>query len=106
MVAVGSSREDVNELLADDLFAGRLSVAASNSSSSVTVSGDEDAIAELEVVLEDEGTFFRRLKVDKAYHSAHMLPCSEKYRASIQKLDMKPHQPNEQSCATGGHILA
>jgi acyl transferase domain-containing protein len=99
MVAVGSSRADVDELLTDELFAGRLSVAASNSSTSVTVSGDEDAITELELVLEDEDTFYRRLKVDKAYHSAHMLPCSEKYQESIEKLGIDIRPPQEERCA-------
>ena len=81
--------EDMADLLSDELFAGRVTVAASNSSSSVTVSGDEDAIAELEDVLDDEEKFHRRLKVDKAYHSRHMLPCFEPYRAAIRSLGIE-----------------
>lgn len=92
MIAVGSSMDDIAELCKDDIFIGRVTVAASNSSSSVTVSGDEDAISELEVVLEDEGIFHRRLKVDKAYHSAHMLPCLEPYTESMRNLCMKPQK--------------
>jgi acyl transferase domain-containing protein len=85
MIAVGSSLEDITELCEDEAFLGRLSVAASNSSSSVTVSGDVDAIAELQVILDDENKFNRRLKVDKAYHSKHMLPCYEPYIASLKE---------------------
>ncbi|KAI6777524.1 hybrid NRPS/PKS enzyme, partial [Emericellopsis cladophorae] len=76
IMAVGMPMGDVLELCEDADFAGRLAVAACNSSSSVTISGDVDAIHELQLVLDDERTFNRVLKVDKAYHSRHMLPCA------------------------------
>lgn len=97
MVAVGSSLEDMTELCNDLDFKGRLSVAASNSSTSVTVSGDEDAISELQLILEDEKKFNRRLKVDKAYHSKHMLPCYEPYVASLRQCGVKVQTPSS-SC--------
>ncbi|KAJ8112708.1 hypothetical protein ONZ43_g5332 [Nemania bipapillata] len=84
MLAVGTSMEKASELCARDQFDGRVSVAASNSSSSVTISGDEDAIAELQVILDTEKTFNRRLKVDKAYHSNHMRPCVSAYVRSLK----------------------
>lgn len=83
MLAVGSSMARMTEVCASARFLGRVSVAASNSSSSVTISGDEDAIAELKDLLDTENTFNRRLKVDKAYHSAHMRPCSGPYVDSL-----------------------
>ena len=98
MMAVGSSMDNMAELCADELFAGRVTVAACNSSSSVTVSGDEDAIAELELVLDDEDKFHRRLKVDKAYHSSHMLPCLEAYGASMRSSGIEPQMPSGQPC--------
>lgn len=98
MLAVGSSMDDIAELCADELFAGRLTVAASNSSSSVTVSGDEDAITELELVLDDEDKFHRRVKVDTAYHSSHMLPCFEPYVKSMQSIGIEPQMPLSRSC--------
>ncbi|KAF4625319.1 hypothetical protein G7Y89_g12847 [Cudoniella acicularis] len=98
MLAVGTSMEDMTELCADESFAGRVTVAASNSLSSVTVSGDEDAIAELELVLEDEAKFYRRLKVDKAYHSRHMLPCFEPYIASMRSIGIEPQTPSGHPC--------
>jgi len=84
MLAVGSSIEDMSKLCATQGYAGRISVAASNSSSSVTISGDEDAIVELQVMLDGEKKFNRRLKVDKAYHSAHMTPCFDPYVNSLK----------------------
>ncbi|KAK5632312.1 hypothetical protein RRF57_008028 [Xylaria bambusicola] len=84
MLAVGMTMDHASRVCARDQFAGRVSVAASNSSSSVTLSGDEDAIAELQVIFDSQGTFNRRLKVDRAYHSAHMRPCSSVYIRSLQ----------------------
>ena len=94
MLAVGTSLEDATELCSLPIFRGRLTVAASNSSSSVTLSGDRKAVEKAQMVLDDEGKFTRMLKVDKAYHSHHMEPCSEPYieamvRAGIQVLEPK-----------------
>lgn len=98
MLAVGTSLEDMEALCSDDLFAGRISVAACNSSSSVTASGDEDAILELQQVLNDEGKFNRLLKVDRAYHSSHMLPCYDAYVESLRSCGVAPQSP-EGACA-------
>lgn len=97
MLAVGTSFEDAAELLSGPEFEGRVTVAASNSSASVTLSGDEDAIDELEVIFEDEKKFRRRLKVDKAYHSAHMLPCVDPYVRSLNGsgVGAEPTRPAE-----------
>ena len=79
MLAAGISLEEAQELCALDMFAGRLCVAASNAPDSVTLSGDAEAIEQVQAVLEDETKFARRLRVDKAYHSYHMLPCAQPY---------------------------
>ncbi|XXH02069.1 protein transport protein bet1 [Hypoxylon texense] len=89
MLAAGTSLEDATQLCEDEDFAGRINVAAVNSSSSVTISGDEDAIEELAMILDDEKKFNRRLRVDKAYHSRHMLPCFEPYVASLRNAGVK-----------------
>ncbi|TVY94480.1 Polyketide synthase-nonribosomal peptide synthetase [Lachnellula willkommii] len=93
MLAVGTSPEDADELCSDRVFKGRIVVAAYNSHSSVTISGDEDAIAELEMVLEDDKIFYRRLRVDSAYHSPHMLPCYDPYIASLRRCGVVPQTP-------------
>lgn len=97
MLAAGTSVEDARELCEDDEFSGRIGIAAVNSSSSVTISGDEDAIAELEVVLTDEKKFNRRLRVDVAYHSNHMLPCFDPYVESLQRAGVKA-LPGDEQC--------
>ncbi|KAB8233744.1 uncharacterized protein BDW43DRAFT_310755 [Aspergillus alliaceus] len=91
MLAAGTDMADANDLCELDDFVGRLQLAASNSSSSVTLSGDAEAVAWAQFVLEDEKKFARLLKVDTAYHSYHMQPCAEPYieamkRAGIQAL--------------------
>ncbi|KAF2471756.1 putative equisetin synthetase [Lindgomyces ingoldianus] len=86
MMAVGTSFEDAFEFCQLDTFKGRIQVAARNSSSSITLSGDEDAIAEAVEIFKDEGKFARQLKVDTAYHSEHMLPCSAPYLASMEAI--------------------
>ncbi|KAI1073512.1 putative polyketide synthase [Whalleya microplaca] len=98
MLAVGTSPEDAAELCADKVFKDRIVLAAANSPSSATVSGDEDAILELEEILEDEGIFHRRLKVDKAYHSPHMLPCFDSYVSSLRRCGIRPLKPEQTGC--------
>lgn len=84
MLAVGTSLEDARELTALPDFEGRITVAASNSPSSVTLSGDEDAVSQAKDVFEEEKKFVRLLKVEKAYHSHHMFKASDSYLASIR----------------------
>ncbi|KZL67111.1 pks-nrps protein [Colletotrichum incanum] len=82
MLAVGLSYDQAQELCSQPQFAGRIGVAASNGPTSVTISGDADAIAEAKETLDGEGTFARALRVDRAYHSNHtteVLPFLRKY---------------------------
>ncbi|RYP16090.1 hypothetical protein DL766_009227 [Monosporascus sp. MC13-8B] len=95
MLAVGTSADDIDELLQEPEFEGRACIAAVNSSASVTLSGDADAIKELSVVLKDEKKFTRLLKVDKAYHSHHMVPCSTSYLRSLQTLNIQVHTTSQ-----------
>jgi hybrid polyketide synthase/nonribosomal peptide synthetase ACE1 len=84
MIAAGTSFKDAKELCGMPSLENRVCVAASNSSASVTLSGDADAIDEVREILEDEKKFARLLKVDKAYHSHHMLACAAPYIAAIR----------------------
>jgi acyl transferase domain-containing protein len=94
MLAVGTSLEDAMDICGLPEFAGRVSVAANNSSSSVTLSGDEDAIKELEEIFGDEKKFQRRLRVDTAYHSHHMLPSSDPYVKSLRACGIQTQEPS------------
>ncbi|KXX75424.1 Lovastatin diketide synthase LovF [Madurella mycetomatis] len=66
---------------------GVLAVACINSPQSVTVSGDEDLIQELQTVLNADGIFARVLKVPVAYHSPHMETIASSYKQCIGNLN-------------------
>lgn len=92
MLAAGTSLDDATELCALEEFVGRICVAACNSPSSVTMSGDADAVEQMKAVLEDEKKFARLLKVDTAYHSHHMEACSAPYKQALQGCGVEPRQ--------------
>ncbi|KAM3427781.1 hypothetical protein NHJ13734_008859 [Beauveria thailandica] len=111
MLAVGTSPEDAQELCSLEDLEGRISVAASNSSSSVTLSGDADAIEEARLALEQEGKFARLLKVDTAYHSHHMQPCVAAYikaltACNIQILEPPKTAPAWYSSVVQGRVMS
>ena len=95
MMAVGTTIEDAQALCGLEDFQGRLVVAANNSSASITLSGDEDAVDEAMEVFKDEQKFARRLNVDTAYHSFHMEPCSVPYLKSIGECRAKIESAND-----------
>ncbi|GES59003.1 hypothetical protein ATETN484_0003022500 [Aspergillus terreus] len=82
MMAVGMSRDDV--LVELQNYQERLTLAAINSPTSVTVSGDRDAIAKLQTSLGQRGVFVRLLKVEQAFHSHHMFPLAPGYERSLE----------------------
>jgi acyl transferase domain-containing protein/NADPH:quinone reductase-like Zn-dependent oxidoreductase len=89
MLAVGLSEQDVTKYL-EMVARGTASVACVNSPSSVTISGDESAVADLKLLLDQDSVFARRLKVDIAYHSHHMAAVSQKFEQSISSVSNKP----------------
>ncbi|KAF5018570.1 hypothetical protein F66182_9444 [Fusarium sp. NRRL 66182] len=95
MAAVGISTAEAEEICGRGEFHGRLSIAAQNSSSSLTLSGDEDAVEDMVELLKGQGQFARRLKVDTAYHSHHMQACSDAYRASLDSCNIETLEPED-----------
>jgi acyl transferase domain-containing protein len=89
MIAVGMSYSQACDFCQEEMFRNRIVPAASNSRSSVTLSGDADAIDEAKKILDDRNTFARVLKVDTAYHSHHMEPCVSPYLESLQSCDIQ-----------------
>ncbi|KAF8849554.1 type I polyketide synthase [Acephala macrosclerotiorum] len=74
MIAVGLSRKAVV-------------VACINSPSNVTVSGDLAAIDELQGFLDKDGVFGRKLKVNTAYHSHHILLAMDGYLDKLEQMN-------------------
>ncbi|KAI3400337.1 hypothetical protein diail_3354 [Diaporthe ilicicola] len=90
MLAVGLGQTEVQPYL-DRLAPGQVAVVACfNSPSSVTVSGDSDAIAHVQGLLDQDKVFSRRLAVKTAYHSPHMEGLTRDYLKSLQ--DLPPTQ--------------
>jgi acyl transferase domain-containing protein/aryl carrier-like protein len=73
MLAVGMSAEEAERLLATST-ADQVSIAAANSPSSTTLSGDAEALKAIAAALEEKGVFNRFLQVEVAYHSPLMDP--------------------------------
>jgi acyl transferase domain-containing protein/NADPH:quinone reductase-like Zn-dependent oxidoreductase len=91
MMAVGAGKEEIVPLL-DRIptSLGEARIACINSPSSVTISGDAEAVTELQNLIEDAhpGMFVRKLQVDTAYHSHHMSLVAKDYTKSL--LDLEP----------------
>ena len=83
MIALGVSPEAAEELIAQS-NKGYSTVAAINSASAVTVSGDEAAIDEIKELADSQSIFARKLKVEVAYHSKHLEKVADYYLSSIQ----------------------
>lgn len=98
MMAVATTLEDAQEITELPEFEGRITVAAINSATSMTISGDEDAITEAKVIFNDEREKATILMVDKAYHSHHMTRCSSAYLQSMEGCYVEPKDPSE-SCS-------
>ncbi|WP_406276662.1 SDR family NAD(P)-dependent oxidoreductase [Nocardia sp. NBC_00881] len=84
MLAVAVAETRAAELVAQ--FGGRVSIAAVNDPSSTVVSGDTDAIEEIERSLSAEGVKTNRLRVSHAFHSARMDPMSAEYRTVAESV--------------------
>ncbi|EHK97214.1 putative Phthiocerol synthesis polyketide synthase type I PpsA [Glarea lozoyensis 74030] len=79
MAAVGLGADGVEKYTTGLKSDGQVTVACINSSSSVTLSGDLEALDEVVARIDAEGIFVRKLKVPLAYHSHHMALISGEY---------------------------
>ena len=100
MMAVAMAFNDAKSFCQRSTFSSRISVAASNAPSSVTLSGDSKVILEAKEVLDQQGTFARVLKVNKAYHSHHMLPCAEAYLECLGRCAIQPQRTSVEGDCT------
>ena len=88
MLAIGLSPEEVRPYI-ETLTSGVATIACINSPRSITVSGDVVAINELHFRLEAEEVFSRKLRVNVAYHSVHMISIAEDYCKSLGDLEVQ-----------------
>lgn len=93
MMAVGMGEEQLSPYISR-VKSGKLVVACSNSPESSTVSGDEAAILELKDILDADTVFARRLAVDTAYHSHHVMSVSEIYLHNLDGLEHGETSPD------------
>ncbi|KAJ5771719.1 hypothetical protein N7520_002248 [Penicillium odoratum] len=90
MLAVGLSESGAKKYIDKDTASGKVVVACVNSPSSVTLSGDNEALSDIQRRLAERDVFHRKLAVDVAYHSRHMELILEEYLRAIQ--DIKASQ--------------
>ncbi|KAM3514990.1 hypothetical protein MY11210_001349 [Beauveria gryllotalpidicola] len=93
MIAAAMTHPDAKDLCENEAVLDRISVAAYNSPTSVTLSGNGDVIDQVSVVLDDEEKFNRILRVQTAYHSHHMKPCVSLYREALTACNVKIVSP-------------
>lgn len=93
MMACGMSRQEAEVYCSRPEYQGRICVAASNSPTLTTLSGDVDVITTASEELKGAGKLARVLKVDTAYHSFHMLQPVQKYSQALARCGIRalPH---------------
>ncbi|KAF2469547.1 uncharacterized protein BDR25DRAFT_356261 [Lindgomyces ingoldianus] len=84
MMAVSCSVREALNVCEDSRFVGKIFVAAHNSPSSTTVSGEAEALADAKEYLESQGISARMLRVGRAYHSPFMSAYSSQYLTDLQ----------------------
>jgi acyl transferase domain-containing protein/NADPH:quinone reductase-like Zn-dependent oxidoreductase/acyl carrier protein/phospholipid N-methyltransferase len=101
MLAAGIAPADAAALIHE--FDGRLSLAAVNSSRSVTLSGEGKVIDLLAHRLEANGHFCRILNVSNAFHSHFMNPVEESFKKACGPLKLEaPRVPFHSTVLSGG----
>ena len=86
MLAVGLGESEVQPFL-EQITHGKIIVACINSPANVTISGDAKGIDQIKALLDDQGIFARKLKVENAYHSHHMDVIAATYLESIKDIE-------------------
>ncbi|KAF2864665.1 hypothetical protein BDV95DRAFT_508906 [Massariosphaeria phaeospora] len=108
MLAVGLSEAEIHQYFAQlhsDPVNQGVVAGCINSPRSITVSGDAAQIDALKTLLDADGVFNRRLKVDVAYHSSHMAPIASHYADALRAIS--PGEPSDTvmvSSVTGQRI--
>jgi acyl transferase domain-containing protein/acyl carrier protein len=104
MLAAALSAEEAIGLLNGN--GGHISLAAINSPASVTLSGEPEPLGIIEKSLTERGVFSRFLKVQYAFHSAHMQPVEHELLAALTDLHSQPPKIPLFSTVTGASLNA
>jgi amino acid adenylation domain-containing protein len=91
MMAVGLTEAEA--ILELEHYTGRACIAAINSPSSITLSGDQDALIEIKEKLDSRKAFARLLQVEQAFHSHHMLPLAPAFQQALANTEAFSPQP-------------
>ncbi|MFX0574275.1 type I polyketide synthase [Nocardia nepalensis] len=84
MLAIGASETEVNDVVAR--YPDSVSVAAVNAPEALVISGDEDAVAEIEALFAERGRKTSRLRVSHAFHSHRMEPMLAEFESVAKAL--------------------
>ena len=96
-MSVNIAESEAGSFLAKAPLLGRVSVACINSPNNVTLSGDENAMDQLQADLEKEGVFARKIRTGVAYHSPTMHEVAQEYLSSMGRLEPRD-LPDDKSC--------
>ncbi|MCF6251821.1 MAG: SDR family NAD(P)-dependent oxidoreductase [Methylococcaceae bacterium] len=86
MMAVALSPEQANQEISS--YSGKVSIAAINSPSSVTVSGQPDLLTDLANKLNKQSIYNKILKVQFAFHSVQMDPVKDELLTALDDLEL------------------
>lgn len=89
MLATGLGVAEAERVIAP--YAGEVSIAGINSAKNTTLAGDEACIDAIASMLEIQGVFARKLRVEVPYHSAGMDPILNELRDCLK--DLSPNAP-------------
>ncbi|MCK5807586.1 SDR family NAD(P)-dependent oxidoreductase [bacterium] len=101
MIAIGLSEQDA---MAEIATYNDVSIAAINSATAVTLSGNESSLKKIGENLDKRGVFNRALKVEVAYHSSHMDPIHDELFSVLKKLKPQTTTTPLYSTVTGKMI--
>lgn len=101
MISVGLSHGEVQTYL-DQVFgqfnSPGLTVGCINGPASVTITGDENQINALRILMSDKKIYAQKLSVNVAYHSSHMNEIASQYRLLLK--DITGGRPGPQGTST------
>jgi mycoketide-CoA synthase len=106
MLAIEASESEVTASLDQLPDRRRVSLAAVNAPHAVVVSGESDAIDQLEASWQTQERNKHRLRVSHAFHSPRMDPMLKEFRAIVQTLTLAPPRTPIVSTLTGQRIGA